>query len=691
MKFASSNRIHSSLITASIFLLACYLGAQEPAPVELAKAPQVIVENGGLWPVLVEVSPGKLRTVVFNQPAHSTLPGDIACHGSDDGGATWRQLGIAGKRPTPEGASWGAAFGVAHNGDLVALVNGKTDAKDQTTMIATRVMRSSDSGVTWTQTATLPAAPENAFAHFPFGRVLRARDGSLRTFTYSGAHDDPAHWTVTMLTSHDDGRTFPEISEVCPGTEVAPCEVAAGEWLLAVRTATEVRLRQYRSVDNGETWKDEGDLTGVAEIPADFLKLADGRLLLVYGDRHGERGLGMKLSADAGRTWSESHMLLPLGMGDCGYPSAVQLADGRVVIAYYSNKASYHQGYHTGLIEWRPASATLLDVRKIWDKAPHNGFTDLIRFQDQWFCVFRESSGHMARDGRLRILRSTDGGAWTSAALLEVPGQDLREAKFSLMPDQRLMLTGAAALPPDGEGGHQSLNWFSTDGSTWSDPQTIGDLNAWIWRTTWHDGASYGVAYLTKGEKKTRLYRSTDGLHYDVHVEDFWNGNANESAFLFHDRTAYCLMRRDPAADTPTGSALLGTAAPPYREWTWKDLGVRLGGPNLLRLPDGRFIVAGRRYTGPWNPAQGQVGGPFRTTLWWLDPVQGKLTEMLRLPSGGDTSYPGLVWHEDQLWVSYYSGHEQNDSHAHPAIYLARIRFETNRRESADTPSLPTR
>jgi len=50
-----------------------------------------------------------------------------------------------------------------------------------------------------------------------------------------------------------------------------------------------------------------------------------------------------------------------------------------------------------------------------------------------------------------------------------------------------------------------------------------------------------------------------------------------------------------------------------------------------------------------------------------LGPQKGTLTEFLILPSGGDTSYPGLVWHEDQLWVSYYSSHEEKT-----AIYLAR-------------------
>ena len=42
-----------------------------------------------------------------------------------------------------------------------------------------------------------------------------------------------------------------------------------------------------------------------------------------------------------------------------------------------------------------PQSAALVEVRKIWDAAPHNAFTDLIRFKGQWFCVFREGQGHV--------------------------------------------------------------------------------------------------------------------------------------------------------------------------------------------------------------------------------------------------------------------------------------------------------
>ena len=40
----------------------------------------------------------------------------------------------------------------------------------------------------------------------------------------------------------------------------------------------------------------------------------------------------------------------------------------------------------------------------------------------------------------------------------------------------------------------------------------------------------------------------------------------------------------------------------------------------------------------------------------------------LRLPSGGDNSYPGFVWYKDRLWTSYYSSHEGKTS-----VYLAKI------------------
>ena len=52
--------------------------------------------------------------------------------------------------------------------------------------------------------------------------------------------------------------------------------------------------------------------------------------------------------------------------------------------------------------------AKLVKVQRIWNKAPHNAFTDLVRFQDRWFCVFREGAGHVSPDGKLLASASRD-------------------------------------------------------------------------------------------------------------------------------------------------------------------------------------------------------------------------------------------------------------------------------------------
>ena len=86
--------------------------------------------------------------------------------------------------------------------------------------------------------------------------------------------------------------------------------------------------------------------------------------------------------------------------------------------------------------------AEILSVQKIWNKARHNAFTDLVRFRGNWFCAFREAEHHWHPhdDGKIRILTSRNGKEWTSAALIAQKGEDLRDSKLSITPDKRLMI-----------------------------------------------------------------------------------------------------------------------------------------------------------------------------------------------------------------------------------------------------------
>ena len=117
-----------------------------------------------------------------------------------------------------------------------------------------------------------------------------------------------------------------------------------------------------------------------------------------------------------------------------------------------------------------PPTAKIISVQKIWDKAPHCAFTDLIYWKDQFVCAFREGRAHVSTDGRIRVLTSPDGENWQSAAVLTLDGFDLRDAGLSVAPDDRLMLIGGAApRKTDNDGAPTgSFVAFSDDAKTWT-------------------------------------------------------------------------------------------------------------------------------------------------------------------------------------------------------------------------------
>ena len=263
----------------------------------------------------------------------------------------------------------------------------------------------------------------------------------------------------------------------------------------------------------------------------------------------------------------------------------------------------------------------LVEVRKIWDHAPHNAFTDLVRFHDRWFCVFREGKGHVSPDGAIRVISSADGQEWSSIALLTRSKADLRDPKINVTPDGRLMIVAAAARDrkPNGEARHQSMVWFSPDGQHWDQGHDAADPDFWLWRVAWRADRAYGVAYGTTARNEhVRLYQSRDGLKFDPLVDNLFSSESpNESGLVFlDDGTCLCLLRRDKGSRT----GMLGTAKPPYTSWTWRDLGVPIGGPQMIRLPDGRLVAGVRLYD-----------KKVRTSLGWVDPA-GRHLPRIPLP-----------------------------------------------------------
>ena len=260
-------------------------------------------------------------------------------------------------------------------------------------------------------------------------------------------------------------------------------------------------------------------------------------------------------------------------------------------------------------------------------------------------------------------------------AALVLDGFDLRDAGLCVAPGGKLMLVGGAApRKKDNESAPTgTFVSFSEDAITWSPPKIVVPPGRWMWRIAWTSASSsksvaakgdtaYGVSYAAPdGRPFTSLLTSEDGIHYRELVSQMCgDGYPTEATLRFSaEGTLYCLQRRD--GEEPENSALLGVSKPPYTQWQWHDLKIYFGGPNFIQVPSGQWIAAGRVLHGD---------GP-KTELAVLDVEQKSLQPILQLPSGGDTSYPGLVWQDDHLWVSYYSSHEGKAK-----IYLAKVRLE---------------
>ena len=316
----------------------------------------------------------------------------------------------------------------------------------------------------------------------------------------------------------------------------------------------------------------------------------------------------------------------------------------------------------------KPNLPILAFSQKIWDLAPHNAFTDIILFRGKWFCVFRESDSHGGtNNGIIRLITSTDTVSWTSVHIWEESGVDLRDPKLSITPEGSLMLLAGGSYYMRGRyDSCQSRVSFSKDSKNWTSLIPILSPNDWLWRITWFEGKAYGVSYRLLNPKDRSkewlltLFESDDGINYRLVTDLMVPGYPSETTLRFTSRgEMVALVRRGmPNND----QAWIGISIPPYDSWRWTVLNRSIGGPNFVILPDGMMWAAGR-YT-------------FLTTYGSIEnTVVTSLNELLKgpylvLPSFGDTSYPGMFYHEDFLYVSYYSSHEGKS-----AIYFAKMKL----------------
>ncbi len=201
-------------------------------------------------------------------------------------------------------------------------------------------LRSTDGGLTWSpRIDTLVNSP-----HGP----TQLKDGRL---LYVGKKLWSEGKEVGVAESKDDGLTWQWLADIPTREgddaaekyhELHAVECADGKIIAQIRNHTKAdagMILQTESNDGGKTWSVPKS-TDIYGLPSHLLRLRDDRLVMTYGHRRKPFGNQARISSDNGSTWSNSLIVSGDGPGgDLGYPSTVELDDGRLLSIWYEKLA----------------------------------------------------------------------------------------------------------------------------------------------------------------------------------------------------------------------------------------------------------------------------------------------------------------------------------------------------------------
>lgn len=304
-------------------------------------------------------------------------------------------------------------------------------------------------------------------------------------------------------------------------------------------------------------------------------------------------------------------------------------------------------------------TASQTSVREIWNSGLHAAFTDLAFFNDKFYVAFREGPDHdgTAGNGAIRVIRFEEGGPIEEVFHIQMAA-DLRDPKLLILSDQNIYVT-FAGFPPSSTGSRTIKNYVANLAS--GTVATIDDsLESWLWRMSVVGprlmGFSYKVDSLASDPVKGFFVVLDENFSILEKISSSISGECTIRKSTAEKIYAICRARDNSMKFGTLENSL-------SRNFTWSNMSPAIGGPNFVVLNDAFGLVGGRFY--------GSRG--LRTSIASISFNDGKVTELLRLPSGGDTGYPGLLLNNNTLYVSYYY---QPSGASYTNIYFARVQVQ---------------
>lgn len=326
----------------------------------------IAIDNVCAWPNLSVLKDGTIVASIFNQPTHGRYEGDIECWTSVDQGLNWEYRSTPTQHE-PYTVRMNHAAGVNKDGHLIVLCGGwdniRPELNEESYPLEMSLSISKNGGETW-EHESVGLLPVEGLGHLtPFGDIMIAANGDLVLGTYAferhldeskSKNEREGH--VYIVRSQDGGRSWNHLTPIVKGThvEAALLHLGNGKWLAASRRFGYTDLDIHTSTDDGFTWS-QVTVLGIPSVSAaHLLKLSDGRILLSYGNRNpGNKGIDVRVSNNEGQSWSAPQRVVDLKeTNDLGYPAAVELSNGHIMMAYYSSGIQQHGRYHMGIVNF---------------------------------------------------------------------------------------------------------------------------------------------------------------------------------------------------------------------------------------------------------------------------------------------------------------------------------------------------
>lgn len=209
---------------------------------------------------------------------------------------------------------------------------------------------SDDGGKSWSDHLMIPTDEHTSESPYQAscnssafrGRMIECADGSLLMAGYAGRLVGYDKSMVRLYRSCDGGSNWQVAPEVVSMPNVALQEPALARWpqgkvtIFNRTTGNDDRLVIATAGECGENFE-KPCTVDIQGHPYDPLVLPDGRLFLVYGYRHEPMGVRARLVGPGQSIDTAEEFIIRADSpsADTGYPSAVYLGDGRILIAYY--------------------------------------------------------------------------------------------------------------------------------------------------------------------------------------------------------------------------------------------------------------------------------------------------------------------------------------------------------------------